>query len=770
MRRKLRLEQLENRCLMASIPFGAAAEDTGEFMLGRIAVTPVFIESSGNLDLSTEDWNPAHRAEVLNKIEAGLDWWVDLLATKSSKHELEFVIDRTFADVPFESQYEPINRRSNDYTLWVSEFLVDRGFQQSVSLETNMRAFNHAQRLKLQTDWSFTIFVVNSQNDVEGTFAPGGSFSRAFSFAGGLFQVVPSTRPTSTFTHETGHMFWARDEYLGSGNYYQRRGYYNAQNTNAIDLNPDPLFVQADSIMADGLSLQRAFDFLVSPDATLAQLGWVDSDGDEIFDVLDVPLGLRGVGRLDPVRGEYLFQGEAHAQALPNLNSVGRQNNITLNRVERIEYRINAGAWTTFVSPNAYEVNLDLKIPIPSGTQGTIEVRAIDTRLGIVSDVFVGSLSPAWSTTESSGVYGFAWNDLNQDGVWQAMEPGIAGATVRLENEAGQPIRTQSIIRPSALPEGQVINPVSGTTLSSIGMDADGRVGVFPDADGVLDTRVFRPYSWSQQNYRESFRGTDSQLKVAFAQPTSYVFVHTIAAEPGAIARLDAFDSNGKILARAESPELALDVGHGLEVEADGAKIAYVVAYGHRETAIKIDQVRHGYSAEAVTDAWGAYQFPLVASSNVVVRITPPSTAYGTTVPAGGSQTRNVPSPSSSVRADFGLFLLVSPWQNQVRREDVDNDGLITLFDVLIVINEINRNGARELTANDASPPPFIDVDGNRIVEALDVLIVINYINAQGGSGEGESEWVGLDQDQVRFDNRLGFDPFEYQLRRRRSG
>ncbi|MFN9435108.1 MAG: protein containing Planctomycete extracellular domain protein, partial [Planctomycetota bacterium] len=101
MRRKLRLESLETRCLMASLPFGAAPEDTGEFMLGRVAVTPVFVESSGILDPSTEDWTPTHKAEVLQKIESGLDWWRQLLATKTSRHSLEFVIDRAFADQPF---------------------------------------------------------------------------------------------------------------------------------------------------------------------------------------------------------------------------------------------------------------------------------------------------------------------------------------------------------------------------------------------------------------------------------------------------------------------------------------------------------------------------------------------------------------------------------------------------------------------------------------------------------------------------------------------
>jgi hypothetical protein len=651
----------------------------------------------------------------------------------------------------------------------VSEFLVDRGFNQNTLLETNMRAFNHAQRLKLQTDWSFTIFVVNSMNDGEGTFAPGGNFSRAFSFAGGLFQIVPSTRPVSTFTHETGHMFWARDEYIGGGNYFQRRGYYNTQNTNAIDLNPNALFQQEDSIMSEGTSLDRAFSQLVSPDSTLAQIGWVDSDNDGIFDVLDVPLSLEGSGRFDPLNREYRFRGDARVQTLPNLNSSGLQNNITLNRIERLEYRFNDQNWITLSTPNDYLVDLDLRITVPAGITGTIELRAIDSRTGITSNVFSGALSPAWSTTETDSLFGFVWNDQDQDGSWDSLETGIAGATVRLETLAGAPARTQTVVRPGDLPEGQITGNVSGAVFSSIGMDADGRVGAFSDSDAVLDSRVFRPYSWQLQGYREFFRGTDAQLRVTFARPTQYVFVHAIAAESGAIARLDAFDSNGKILARAETPSLGLDQYQGLEVQVQGAEIAYIIAYGHRETAIKIDQLRFGLPAETTTRNDGSFAFPGLSPGNYTARVIPPSDAYGTTSPTNGT-TQVVVSASGDLRSDFGLRLTVSPWQNQAIRHDVNNDGDVNLFDVLVVINEINRNGARELQSTDAIPPPFIDVDGNRIVEALDVLIVINFINNQlaGGGGEGFGEGEGEKSSQWTDIDAPGSEDWLTKHRRRR--
>jgi hypothetical protein len=242
------MECLEDRRLMAVLPFGATSQDTGEFMLGRIAVTPVFLESTGAV--STEDWTPGYVEAVMGNIQSGLQWWNQLLATKSSVHTLEWVIDRTYVDNRMPITFEPINMTSEGYLQWGPQFLQGVGFNNTTSFETNIRAFNHAQRDKLDTDWSFTIFVVNAMKDSDGSFAPGGSFSRAFAIAGGLFEVIPSSRPNSTYTHETGHIFWARDEYSGGGNYFDKRGYYNAQNTNAIDLNPTPNFSQSPSIMS----------------------------------------------------------------------------------------------------------------------------------------------------------------------------------------------------------------------------------------------------------------------------------------------------------------------------------------------------------------------------------------------------------------------------------------------------------------------------------------------------------------------------------------
>ena len=737
-RRRLTLEFLESRNLFAGLPFGATAADTGEYFLGRIAVTPVFLESTGQIDQNTENWTSEQKTSVLGNIQTGLNWWKQLLATKSSVHTLDFVIDTTYVTSPAPTPYEPIARISNSYSDWVSQFLVDSGFSESSQLETNVRAFNNSQRLKLNTDWSFTIFVVNSQNDADGSFAPGGSFDRAFAFAGGLFEVVPSTRPASTFTHETGHMFWARDEYIGGSDYFQRRGYYNAQNKNAIDLNPVPGFVQVDSIMSSNAALDRAFQNITTSDATLAQIGWVDSDGDGIFDVLDVPLRLEGFGQLNAAGTLYNFVGQATVQTLPNLNSSGLQNDITLNRIGRIEYRINAGAWQTILTPDVPQVELNLNIPIPSGTTGMIEIRALETSIGITSPVFSGTLGAIRDTTAVPGIQGLVWNDQNRDGQWQAIETAIANARIRLVDNARQPIILQTKIEPDSFPDGTIATNQSGVLIEAIGEDASGAVGVFADSAASTGTKVFRPFSASQLNYQDSFRGNLQQLKVTLAQPSTSVAIDAIAGNEGTIARLDAYNSAGKLIRRYQSPSLSNGGRVTMQVISDSANIAYVIARAINNSKIKLDNVVIGPATETRTSANGSYVLPGIVTGNYQVEVTPP-TAFEAVQPTTGLRSASVISGAPLTHIDFTLAASVSPWQNQTLRHDVNNDGLITALDVLVVINEINRNGARPLDGSTLTPPPFYDVDGNRSIEALDVLIVINFINANPGSGEGES-------------------------------
>ena len=463
-RRARVVESLEERNLLTATPFGATEVDTGEYLLGNVYVSVVAFESNGLRDTNSEDWNDAYRDKVKASIQNGLTWWEDTLDIRfpNNEHDLNFQVAFTHLDTPIQTGYEPISRPSFDFELWTDDFFKQVGFNSTGNSKLDARAFNQAQREAHDTDWAFTIFVVNDENDPDGQFASGG-FQRAFAFAGGLFFVSPAGRPDSTFSHETGHMFWGKDEYRGAGAYDDMRGYYDAQNLNAWN---NPVFLSGaeqrqPSIMdKDGCEattpglLCAAFQNHTSSESSFAMVGWVDSDGDGIFDVLDVPLTLEGSGSYDAIQGRYHFVGTSSVQTLPNLNSSGPQNDITINHVSRAQYRINGGNWLEAQRYDEFTASLDLTILLAVGEQ--LEIRTIDDVTGITSPVFVGKTSVPTSTLRP-GINGLVWDDQDADGQWDSGEPGLAGKTLQLVDQNGTPLQLSKGIEPDDYPSSSML-------------------------------------------------------------------------------------------------------------------------------------------------------------------------------------------------------------------------------------------------------------------------------------------------------------------------
>ncbi|MEQ1826868.1 MAG: Ig-like domain-containing protein, partial [Pirellula sp.] len=103
----------------------------------------------------------------------------------------------------------------------------------------------------------------------------------------------------------------------------------------------------------------------------------------------------------------------------------------------------------------------------------------------------------------------------------------------------------------------------------------------------------------------------------------------------------------------------------------------------------------------------------------------------------------------SSNIANVSIRVTNSIHQNPVNNLDVNADGFVSPIDVLIVVNDLNFNGTRQLP-NSLPTPPYLDVNGDRSVSPLDVLELINFINNRGnaGAGEGESSMANLGYSQ----------------------
>ncbi|MCG8651822.1 MAG: dockerin type I domain-containing protein, partial [Pirellulales bacterium] len=86
---------------------------------------------------------------------------------------------------------------------------------------------------------------------------------------------------------------------------------------------------------------------------------------------------------------------------------------------------------------------------------------------------------------------------------------------------------------------------------------------------------------------------------------------------------------------------------------------------------------------------------------------------------------------------------LSGPLQNPTLAQDVNNDGLATPIDALIVINQLNREQSAlegESVSQSQLPQHFYDVTGDGSTTALDALNVINYLAVLANQGLGEGE------------------------------
>lgn len=706
-------------------------------MLGDVLVNVVLLESNGAHDVSTEDWDTQQINLVKSKIETGMAWWEETLAHYHPDAYLKFHFDFTFADQPFETAYEPIKRTSNQHELFVDEFLDAAGYTQG-SISSRIRAFNHAQRMAHGADWSFTIFVVNDLNDPDDQFAPGGSFNRSFAFPGGRYVVALSDRPASIFAHEVAHMFWATDEYAGGSSYNLRRGYYDAQNLNAADGRPVGAGPQEPSLMASSSLLTQSYVNHTLPASTRAMLGWRDTDNDGILDVLDVPLELNGYGYYDASQGVYRFQGTTSVAALPNLNSEGTGNSISLNRLARVEYRIDGGAWLEGPALEGHTAELDLALPVPAGA-ATVEIRTVSTTSGVFSQVFHATTSQPASTTQP-GINGFVWNDLNRNGQWDAGENGLAGREVILLDSQGQPITRQYALDPDPYLTGASLrNFLPQVTLTAVGnsmLSHDVVVATdpqFPDAVSVLGNPfLHEPATRWQDNTR--------RLQMDFSVPVSSVSVSIIAPGNGSTGRIDVFDAAGNVLATLRTDTLTVGASTTLTLSLPEAQIARAVAYGDFDTEILIDGISFGVPTTAVTDENGAFHLVVPESGDYHVAATVRE-YWGATAPEDSTFVLSVSAGETVTSVDFGHYLATPPWRNPANPFDVDDDGLITPLDALLIINELNAQGSRVLGEAPPAGSNFLyyDVSGDGFLAPLDALQVIIQLNAMSSVGNGEA-------------------------------
>jgi hypothetical protein len=310
---------------------------TSEFLTGSVAVGIVLVESTGAVDPSTENWTPDEKQQVFNEIMAALNWWVQ----REPRANLSFVVDDHAAN-PLPTGVEPISRPYTDQKYWIKDAMNALGYNGSTSYFTLARDYSNALRSAHGTDWAFTIFVVDSSADADNYFSNG---YFAYAYLGGPFLVMTygnngygPGNMDAVAAHEIGHIFYALDQYSSALQPCDRRsGYLYVENQNSL-------------YGGCGSNVSSIMRGLISPytgnavDAYAAgQIGWRDTDADNILDPLDTALPVT----LNPVTLDENNRAVASglAQVIPYPSAFPYHASVTTNRLAGVQYRLNGGPW-----------------------------------------------------------------------------------------------------------------------------------------------------------------------------------------------------------------------------------------------------------------------------------------------------------------------------------------------------------------------------------------------------------------------------------------
>lgn len=375
----------------ASLAFAVDGEQDlrlpSQYLAGRVAVRLVLPESNGVVDPSSEDWTADQIDQVTAQMRAALDWWRERLPAA----RLEF--DLVVQVVP--TRYEPIRYGLAQEGLWIGDVLQALGYTSNHYFEQAYQAV-YDTRNQRGADWATMIFIVNSARD-DGYFADG---RFAYAYLHGPFSVITSDGgPYTTqwlravIAHEFAHLFGALDQYSAAGvRCDQRSGYLFTPTTNSMFNNCG---TNEPSIMRE---LINSFITGAVDASARAQLGYRDSDGDGIIDVLDTmpSLALTAM-RQEPGQRPLV---ELVARDVPYPSPV--QPDVSINPITAIEYRVDQSDWQ-FVEPvdgsyNNVSETAQFELPLYDG-EYVVEFRALNLAGNasaiITQTVTVSGLGPA---------------------------------------------------------------------------------------------------------------------------------------------------------------------------------------------------------------------------------------------------------------------------------------------------------------------------------------------------------------------------------------
>jgi hypothetical protein len=183
-------------------------------MTGTISVSLLFVESDGSgADPNLYTWTAQHMQNYINGANSGLLWWSQQAAIYNNCWAAFFVHYIPGTDARNQQWREMILHNSGDVAAMAAEIMGNYGYNAGNHF-SRVEAFNTAQRANYGTNWAYTGFVAYNPPPA-ATSTPDGAAAFAYLLGPYTFLLyrAHSWDPNQVFTHESGHIFGACDEY-----------------------------------------------------------------------------------------------------------------------------------------------------------------------------------------------------------------------------------------------------------------------------------------------------------------------------------------------------------------------------------------------------------------------------------------------------------------------------------------------------------------------------------------------------------------------------
>ncbi|MEN3332321.1 MAG: hypothetical protein V7641_1686 [Blastocatellia bacterium] len=270
-----RAQMIRNLRLLGAEPSGDVHTQflgNSDIMDGSVAVALFLIESNGAIDPNAYSWSNDDANSAVSQTLEGLNWWVEQSRAFHLARPLQFTLVPYLPnDAACQVPYEPILHPASDAVFWIDKIMSNVGASDG-DTASRVGAFDEALRQQQHTDWAYSIFVGYNPTGAPTAFTDhraswayiGGPYVQSLyhSFGWSLSRAV---------SHETGHIFYACDEYSQPG--YQTCSCscapeirHDATNGNCQDASCNPNSTAC---------IMRINELALCPH-TAAQIGWIN--------------------------------------------------------------------------------------------------------------------------------------------------------------------------------------------------------------------------------------------------------------------------------------------------------------------------------------------------------------------------------------------------------------------------------------------------------------------------------------------------------------